>query len=146
VSRVAYRGSVGPLDMDTGEIERIGALVAERCGFRDDGLFGIDMIRDHRGDVWPIEINPRYTASMELLERCGDAMISKRIIFARRDFVAPDLYDVYAPDEVADVPRIGERIAEGHPICTVFAHGATADECKLALRQRIERIRMAVAI
>jgi predicted ATP-grasp superfamily ATP-dependent carboligase len=146
VSRFAYRGSVGPLDIDTAEIERIGALVAWRCGIQLDGLFGIDMIRDHYGDVWPIEINPRYTASMEIIERCGGGIMGKRIIFAPRDFIAPDLYDVYDPDEVADVPRVGEPIAEGHPICTIFAHGATVEDCKTALGERVERIRMPAAI
>ncbi len=36
--------------------------------FKLRGLFGVDAIV-RGGEVWPVEINPRYTASMELMER-----------------------------------------------------------------------------
>src|SRR5262249_17706278 len=39
---------------------------AER--FSIEGLFGVDFMIDV-GDVWAIEINPRYTASVEIVER-----------------------------------------------------------------------------
>jgi len=64
-----YAGNVGPLVLDDESISRwqaIGSTLAT-C-FHLAGLIGIDaIVRD--GVVWPIEINPRYTASMELLER-----------------------------------------------------------------------------
>lgn len=47
------------------KIEQVGQTLAGHCGLR--GLFGIDgVVRD--GEFWPVEVNPRYTASMELLE------------------------------------------------------------------------------
>ena len=33
------------------------------------GLFGIDFVRDECGELWPIEVNPRYPASAEQCER-----------------------------------------------------------------------------
>jgi predicted ATP-grasp superfamily ATP-dependent carboligase len=52
-----------------GELLRtVGEVVGRRCGLR--GLFGVDFIL--RDDVpFPVEINPRYTASMELLQHAG---------------------------------------------------------------------------
>ncbi len=63
-----YCGSVGPLQPDAGQrqtLERFGSLLARNCGLR--GLFGVDGVcRD--GAFWPVEVNPRYTASVEVLE------------------------------------------------------------------------------
>ncbi len=64
-----YAGNIAPMPIDpslTCQWERIGAAFTSHFGLR--GLFGIDAIV-RAGVVWPIEINPRYTASMELLER-----------------------------------------------------------------------------
>ena len=63
-----YCGSVGPLPVGAAERaawERLGTTVAGFAGLR--GLFGIDaMVRD--GVPWPVEVNPRYTASVEVFE------------------------------------------------------------------------------
>jgi predicted ATP-grasp superfamily ATP-dependent carboligase len=66
-----YCGSIGPLDV--GEAERsawlrLGRTVATFAGLR--GIFGIDAIVDD-GLPWPVEVNPRYTASVEVLEYAG---------------------------------------------------------------------------
>jgi predicted ATP-grasp superfamily ATP-dependent carboligase len=48
------------------ELHQIGACLARNFPLR--GLFGVDAIlRGAR--VWPIEVNPRYSASVEVLER-----------------------------------------------------------------------------
>jgi len=64
----AYCGSVGPLRLETAlhqQFERIGQVLTRACGLR--GLFGVDcIVRD--GIAWPVEVNPRYTASIEVLE------------------------------------------------------------------------------
>ncbi len=61
-------GSIGPLALEPGlqaAFERMGRVLAEGCGLR--GLFGVDCVL--RGGVaWPVEVNPRYTASIEVLE------------------------------------------------------------------------------
>jgi predicted ATP-grasp superfamily ATP-dependent carboligase len=63
-----YCGSIGPLVLAPPvreAFERLGNVLADGCGLR--GLFGIDCIlRD--GCPWLLEVNPRYTASVEVLE------------------------------------------------------------------------------
>lgn len=63
-----YCGSIGPLTLATGErraFEQLGDTLAAGCGLR--GLFGVDCVmRD--GLPWTVEVNPRYTASVEVLE------------------------------------------------------------------------------
>jgi len=63
-----YCGSVGPLavaPLVRQRIERLGQVLARGLSLR--GLFGVDCIlRD--GTPWPVEVNPRYTASVEVLE------------------------------------------------------------------------------
>lgn len=114
-----YCGSVGPWrlpDRLTESIRHIGTTLAR--AFRLRGLFGVDGIVAGE-EFWTVEINPRYTASMEILERAsgrsivglhaaafcggdlepqmaaasddriGDARHAKAIIFARED-VATD--------------------------------------------------------
>ena len=82
-----YGGSIGPLPIAADELrslEAIGRLAAGE--FRLRGLFGVDVLRDRQGTLWTLEINPRYPASVEVLERargfsavalhaavCGDA-------------------------------------------------------------------------
>jgi predicted ATP-grasp superfamily ATP-dependent carboligase len=66
-----YCGSIGPIELPSAAIDnfaRIGDLLAGR--FNLVGLFGVDAIVNAAG-VWPVEVNPRYTASMEVLERAG---------------------------------------------------------------------------
>jgi predicted ATP-grasp superfamily ATP-dependent carboligase len=67
-----YCGSWGPLCLEsnlTVQIRHLGQVLAEQCGLR--GLWGCDLIWDEKR-VQPIEINPRYTASVEVFERAGD--------------------------------------------------------------------------
>jgi predicted ATP-grasp superfamily ATP-dependent carboligase len=63
-----YCGSVGLLPLTSGArqaLESMGNVLVSASGMR--GLFGLDCIaRD--GVPWPVEINPRYTASMEVVE------------------------------------------------------------------------------
>ncbi|MFM7149072.1 MAG: ATP-grasp domain-containing protein, partial [Gemmataceae bacterium] len=63
-----YCGSVGPIQLDgsqTRRLEDLGNHLAEEIGLR--GLFGIDGILTN-GAFRPLEVNPRYTASIEILE------------------------------------------------------------------------------
>jgi predicted ATP-grasp superfamily ATP-dependent carboligase len=47
-------------------------------------LFGVDAVLNQQG-VWTVEINPRYTASVELLERALDAPLMAWHAAACRD-------------------------------------------------------------
>jgi predicted ATP-grasp superfamily ATP-dependent carboligase len=63
-----YCGSVGPLalaDTTRAAFDRLGHVLA--AGFQLRGVFGVDCIL-HEGVPYPVEINPRYTASVEVLE------------------------------------------------------------------------------
>ncbi len=127
------------------------------------GLNGVDFVaRD--GVPWPIEVNPRSCASMELVERAGGpplfelhrraclgrlpsasrapaeprGILGKAVVFARRDVrVAPS---VPAMKGAADLPHPGERIGRGHPICTVFGHGRDAAACLEVLAARAHAV------
>lgn len=137
--------------------EELAEAVAR--SFRLVGLNGIDFIA--RGGVpWPIEVNPRFSASMELLERFSDAslfalheagcrgrlpasaprspkeVVGKAVVFARRDVTTGDTRRRLGDPGVADIPQPGQRIARGRPICTVFASGRDAAACLRALEAR----------
>ena len=132
------------------------------------GVCGIDFIA--RGAIpYAIEVNPRPTASMELVERatgisiwlahvagCAATLASspgiiahtptiahgKAVLYARRPVVLGDTERWLADDCVRDIPPPGERIARGSPICTIFASGRTSALCHAAL-VRLARIRFA---
>ena len=68
--RFVYCGSIGPIKLATESVELIQKLAdAIARNFKLQGLFGIDLVLDSRGIPHVVEINPRYTASMELFER-----------------------------------------------------------------------------
>lgn len=130
----------------------LASAVTETFGLR--GLNGLDFVaRD--GVPFPIEVNPRYAASMELVERAGRISLfavhadacagrlvappsaptrvhGKAIVYARRDVVVADP-TLWRVGTLADVPHPGEQIGRGHPICTVFAEADDADGCLHAL-------------
>jgi predicted ATP-grasp superfamily ATP-dependent carboligase len=67
-SPFAYRGSIGPVTISEGlksRLDLMGRVLARE--FALVGLFGVDYILS--GDeAWALEVNPRYTASVEVLE------------------------------------------------------------------------------
>ncbi|HEX6615811.1 MAG TPA: ATP-grasp domain-containing protein [Gemmatimonadales bacterium] len=135
----------------------LAGAVVEAFGLR--GLNGVDFIA--RGGVpMPIEVNPRWSASMELVERatgaalfalhaggCGGRLpertpggrsargvLGKAIVFARRDGIVPaGGLTCSAEVALADLPHPGERILRGHPLCTVLAKAADDGRCIRAL-------------
>ncbi len=114
-----YAGSLGPLMVPGSQADqwqRIGNALTQRFGLR--GLFGIDAILTCAGTITPIEINPRYTASMELFESdafgtlatgCASHLITMHIQACRTGRLpAPHLAspaDVEATADVATVFR-----------------------------------------
>jgi predicted ATP-grasp superfamily ATP-dependent carboligase len=155
-----YCGSmlVAPEEPLFGHACRLAAAVTEAFGLV--GVNGIDFIA-RRGVPYAVEVNPRYCASMELVERAcgisifqlharacggdlpdmvltgpGAALPGKAILYARSDVVPEDTAPWLEDDDVRDVPPPGERIGRGHPICTVFARGGTIAQCHAALAAR----------
>lgn len=63
----AYAGSVGPVACGAeAELRQVGRVLGRELGLL--GLFGIDFVLAG-GVPWVVEVNPRYTASVEVLER-----------------------------------------------------------------------------
>ena len=66
-----YAGSIGPINPArlagpiSAEFKRVGSLVANHFGLA--GVFGIDFVLE-QNNLWLLEINPRITASAELIE------------------------------------------------------------------------------
>jgi predicted ATP-grasp superfamily ATP-dependent carboligase len=138
------------------------------------GVNGIDFIA-RNGRANAIEVNPRWSASMELVElayglsvfrahanACADGVlpqfdlsatrresgaVGKAIVFARQDVIVGDTRAwLSAPPvergmrAVRDIPRRGERIGAGRPVCTVFAGGCDTAACHAALVQRAQNV------
>ena len=83
-----YAGSIGPLALNSGEQARLKALgirLAEEFGLV--GLFNVDFVRTPE-TLWPVEVNPRYSASVEVLERCfGIAAIGMHVAASETQLV-----------------------------------------------------------
>jgi uncharacterized protein len=149
-----YTGNilVPPVD----EAVRLAETVTREFGLI--GVNGLDFVM-RRGRPIPIEVNPRYTAAMELAERrygvsiarahvdgCNGKLIDfepetrgptigKMIVYAPRRTVVGDTTAWLGDQSVRDVPRPGSVIEQGRPICTVFAEGLTVTECTAALHR-----------
>jgi predicted ATP-grasp superfamily ATP-dependent carboligase len=162
-----YLGSIGPLVVEEDEqakLIQIGEFIATE--FRLVGLFGVDFIRAGSG-LYPVEVNPRYTASVEVLERitgmpllawhvaaclrgelpCSSPPVSgyagKAIAYAREPCrwigSLPGLPADTWP-ELADIPQPGTRFQRGQPIATVFAAGTSASDVQRKLRSREQQV------
>jgi hypothetical protein len=105
------------------------------------GVYGIDFI-ERDGVAVPIEVNPRYTAAMELIgsRESGVGTRGKAIVYARRTVTFGDTRDWLGDDTVADIPMPGTRVRRGQPICTVFADGRDFDTCYAGLVARADRV------
>jgi predicted ATP-grasp superfamily ATP-dependent carboligase len=66
--------------------------------------------------------------------------VGKAIVFARVDVTMGDTRPWLEDPTVRDVAHPGERIAAGHPMCTVLAEGTDAAACYHALVQRAGRV------
>lgn len=147
-----YVGNAGPLP-DAVIFHPLRELARELVTqFRLRGVFNIDAILGTDGVIYPIEINPRYSASIEVLEMGRGTSIfsvmrgqpmpsttsiqqfAKAVVYALRDGAVQDLYEIFSHEEVADVPVAGSRVKRGHPICTLFSRGENFDFCLAKLR------------
>jgi predicted ATP-grasp superfamily ATP-dependent carboligase len=162
-ARWSYRGSIGPLPLDPrrqSELERVGRLLAAA---RAKGVVGVDLIDD--GDrLWLLEVNPRWTASVEVLERAAaeslfpvhvaacrgeltpptpsaQGMIGKWIVTAPAAVVASEALHDWAMAEcdagrAADIPHVGDSFDPGDPVLTLFAEADSAEEVRALLAYR----------
>jgi predicted ATP-grasp superfamily ATP-dependent carboligase len=145
-------------------LRRIGDALA--AGFALVGLFGVDLVlRDD--EPLPIEVNPRYTASVEIHElaarralildhvrACAEGrspddgppsasrFVGKRVLYARRRLVAPR---IAVPDRSADpfaIPDVADIPRAGtilEPLEPIMTVFATAATFE-ACAERLDRI------
>jgi predicted ATP-grasp superfamily ATP-dependent carboligase len=131
------------------------------------GVNGVDFVA--RGGLpYAIEVNPRYTAAMELVERayglslfdlhvqaCRGALpafdlagarrgtlqaVGKAIVYARRPSGLGDTRSQLLDPDVRDISPPGTRFAPREPICTIFARGRDAAACFATLTRRAARL------
>ncbi len=163
--RYAYCGSVGPLSLSAAEADQwrhIGGVLAQTFGLR--GLFGVDAI-EHDGTLIPVEINPRYTASVEVIETGNGLPLTRYHVNACRGSLdlphrsAQELYGkcyLFAPEQLivrgdprtlpmpceldsvklADVPVPGTVIRQGAPVLSLHTWGRDQLECLQRLTAR----------
>ena len=167
----------------TGDVDLVDRACALARAVTEDfdlvGVNGVDFVA--RGGVpYAIEVNPRWSSAMDLVERaygfsvfgahaaacvdgalpafdlaqvrCGGiAAVGKAVVFARRHVTVGDTTAwlvgrrAHEAGSVGDVPRSGDRIAVGRPVCTVYASGADEASCYAALVGRAERVYADVA-
>jgi predicted ATP-grasp superfamily ATP-dependent carboligase len=159
----AYQGSIGPVALPS-EIEHrlalLGNVLVERFELR--GWLGVDFVIDDEGQLWILEINPRYTASIELLDAsfghnsAGDhiaaclgqefaavdltswrSFAGKAIMYARRSLTIDEqacgmLHG--ASGQFADLPAAPTVILKGAPVFSVLANGQSMAEALYELQ------------
>ena len=144
-----YAGSIGPIavsDLTRELLQRLGDTLTREAQLR--GLFGIDFIlADDFSIPWLVELNPRYTASVEVLERAlGRALLAdhviacenrtvrhwrmrerpanhrivgKQIVYATSDLTVPHLESLFEPDgHTPEAPLIADIPAPESRIAT----------------------------
>ena len=134
-SGFTYSGSIGPLPLSASlrtQLERLGQTLAEN--FDLVGLWGVDYVGID-DEAWPVEVNPRWPASVEVLERaldlsaislhraaCRESQLpssleepqrivaGKAIVFARQTVSIGERFTSYCqePGDVDGWPRIAD--------------------------------------
>jgi uncharacterized protein len=154
-----------------GEAQRRALTVAARAicthlasAFSLRGLFGVDLVWDGER-AWVVEVNPRPTGSLECIEAAHEVGVfaghlegcagrlppiaptptppraaGKAILFATRDVRVGDTRGWLARG-IRDVPHPGERIAAGHPICTLVSVRESPDAVLADLEARAAVLR-----
>ena len=146
-----YCGSVGPWPLPSSMrqyLEEFGHFLSEEYSLR--GWYGVDLIQNENG-LWVIEVNPRYTASMEIVESMNEnegQMVGKAILFAKEPVqVDADLSQSLlkeasqaSPPPWADIPQPETRIQNGHPMLTLFAKDTSHEAVVTQLRMKAEQL------
>lgn len=171
----AWCGNILPLKIDPLKkaafietLERIVDRLTQGFGLR--GVNGLDFVVIDGPDGTPrpflVEVNPRYTASMELLEggyglnvfsihlaamggrlphfslaeHLTGGYLGKGIVFARKTLMMPETAG-WTECGRRDIPFPGDRIEAGRPVCTVLAEGMEREICLKNLLGGIEAVR-----
>jgi uncharacterized protein len=150
------------------QARELAAFLTKEFGLA--GANGIDVIWD--GDrISLLEVNPRYSASMELIERAyglpifhlhAQALMNealpdfrleekwttgnffgKAILFAEKETMAPDTRSWHSRN-LRDIPDSMERLPQSGPICTILAAQPTYDNTYDELIRQAEILRQEI--
>ena len=166
-SRFQYCGSIAPWSLPPDaeqQLRLLGEVLAAEFGLV--GLFGVDLVFDGER-LWTIEVNPRYTAAVEAVERaqhihaidwhldhCGGVPFlpfspdkrppyhGKAILFAERETTISGDFTRWAlsqPD-LEDIPQSGAPVLVGQPILTVIAAAKSSEQVLAALKSRFAQL------
>ena len=169
-----YCGNVLPIPeaQDPGSGKRILEEIRRLAGFLTHeygliGVNGIDFILSN-GRVYLTEVNPRYSASMEIIEIAyglpvfhlhvqsilngvlpgfdleaeseGRKSFGKGCIYAEKDITVPNT-DGWDARGIRDIPESGEKIRKNGPVCTVIAESQTREEVLKELIRRANALK-----
>lgn len=160
----AWCGNILPLALPPHEADSVldavkgmATKLTHRFGLR--GVNGFDFVLTRppqgQGISYLIEVNPRYSASMELVEWAYGLNVfglhvrsfegelpsfslreqppqphfyGKSVVHARCNAMMPETAE-WGKRGRRDIPFTGEQIRAGHPICTILAQGVTRQDC-----------------
>jgi hypothetical protein len=157
-----------PADQLASLLHQVRAIVSHLTpAFGLQGLNGLDFIWQ-AGRVWTIEVNPRPSASLELLDhtyglRVFDAHVrsftghlphfdlepalthglvaaGKAIVYAPHQLNVGNTSD-WAGQGMRDIPHPGEQIQQHHPICTLMTTADTSAACLRQLRAKAAELK-----
>jgi predicted ATP-grasp superfamily ATP-dependent carboligase len=161
--RETMSADTGKLILD--KVRRLAEFLTKDYGLV--GLNGIDFIFD--GDqIYFTEVNPRYTASMEIIEIAYELPmfhlhmqsildgklpefdleaelkrgkpLGKGYIYAEKDLTVPDTGGWFVKG-IHDIPLSGEKIREGGPVCTILAGRSTVEETLSEIIRRAQELK-----
>ncbi len=137
-----YSGSYGPVSLtapQNRQLDQLGETLVANTQL--SGLFGIDVIIDAQSKLWLLEINPRWTASSELIER---DLIRRGVLRDRESLIGaackihfPTLNPRLSLPSVADLnARIGQSVCHHPPLLkqVIFATRSGKLDCDALLR------------
>jgi predicted ATP-grasp superfamily ATP-dependent carboligase len=166
----AWSGNIVPARLEEAERDALALAARAICthlasAFELRGLFGVDLVWDGER-AWVVEVNPRPTGSLECIEAAHEVDVfnahlagcagrlpstppppvprratGKAVVFATRDVRVGDTGD-WPARGIRDVPHPRERIAAGHPICTLVSMQATPEAVLADLEARAAALRV----
>jgi uncharacterized protein len=165
----AWCGNVVPPRLGEAQRRALADVAQAICAhlasaFELRGLFGVDLVWDGER-AWVVEVNPRPTGSLECIETAHEAGVfsahldgcagrlrsiapaprpvraaGKAILFAIRDVRVGDT-GRWPERGIRDVPHPHERIAAGHPICTLLSVQSSPEAVVADLEARAAALR-----
>jgi predicted ATP-grasp superfamily ATP-dependent carboligase len=155
--------SAGRIILD--QVQQLAAFLTQE--YELIGVNSIDFILNNKM-ILLTEVNPRYSASMELIEQAYELPVfklhvqailndklpdfnletrlkdrfsyGKAILYANQDAFSPDTRNWYER-RIRDIPHPGERLYKGQPICTLLAEAETWEGCFASLTAKVEAIK-----